>query len=179
MFKSENLNISIIFSLWSLLVIALFLHTSGRVDIPLFYFTQQTGNVVLIERGYRGFITVGLRDEVYAIPPGSPFIHPNRVGKMKEYGIFVAHSIEEARRMIDAGGEDIVPRLKLLEKGFYGFNFYSLGDNIFVVPPIKGWSGPTMPVLKRYSEQFVGKNLEDAKKNVKSLSQNIIRSEEN
>lgn len=155
--QRENRNIFIFLLLWSSLVIMLFLHTSGRVDIPLLHFPQAKGNLMMIEEGYKHYNLVGLREKVYAIPQGSSFIHPRRIEKMKEIGIFVAHSAQEAKRMIDAETENIEPKLILKEENFQGHNLYSFGRLIYAVPAMD-------PALGPYWEQVVGENLKEAKR---------------
>jgi len=154
--KTENISILVFLLLLSLFVAVLFLHTSGRVDIPLFRFSQATGSLQLIEEGYKKYNLVGLREAVYAVPQGKQFVHPSRVRKMKEDGIFVAYSSQEARRMIDAGTDNINPKLTLLDSNFQGKRLYKLGNEIYVVPP-------KVAGIDQYSEQYVGNSLEEAK----------------
>jgi hypothetical protein len=87
---------------------------------------------------------------------------------MKKRGIFVAHSVQEAKRMVDAGTENIVPKLVSKEKNFRGYNLYSLGNRIYAVPAMHAESGAPTPIGQPYSERLVGESLEDAKKLIAS-----------
>ena len=162
--QRENRNIFVFLLFWSALIVVLFLHTSGRVDIPLLHFPQSKGILLMVQEGYKRTNLVGLREEVYAIPHGVPFIHPRRVELMKKSGIFIAHSMQEAQRMVDAGTENIDPRLILKEKNLQGYNLYSLGDRIYAVPAMHPDSGAPLPAAHPYWEQFAGKNLEQARR---------------
>jgi len=155
--KTENISILAFLLCLALFVAALFLHTSGRVDIPLFHFSQATGSLHLVEEGYKKYNLVGLREAVYSVPQGKQFIHPSRANKLKEDGIFVAHSSQEARRMIDAGTDNIQPKLILVDANFQGKRLYKLGNEIYIVPPKDAG-------MDQYSEQYAGDSLEDAKK---------------
>ena len=155
--QRENRNIFIFLLLWSSLVITLFLHTSGRVDIPLLHFPQAKGNLSMVEEGYKRYNLVRLREKVYAVPQGYPFIHPRRIEKMKKIGVFVADSAQEAKRMVDAKTENIEPKLILKEENFQGHNLYSFGRLIYAVPAMD-------PALGPYWEQVVGENLKEAKR---------------
>ncbi len=162
--QRENRNIFAFLLLWSALVATLFFHASGKVDIPLFHFPQAKGILLMVQEGYKHTNLVGLREEVYAIPQGVPFIHPLRIKLMRKKGIFVAHSMQEAQRMVDAGTENIEPRLILEEKNFQGHNLYRLGDRIYAVPAMDPGSGAPLPAEHPYREKFVGANLEEAKR---------------
>jgi len=162
--QREHRNILVFLLFWSALVVMLFLHASGRVDIALLHFPQSKGILLMVQEGYKHTNLVGLREEVYAIPQGVPFIHPRRVELMRKNGIFVAHSMQEAQRMVDAGTEKIEPRLILKEKNFQGYNLYALGERIYAVPAMHPDSGAPLPAAHPYGEQFAGKNLEEAKR---------------
>ena len=162
--QREHRNIFVFLLFWSALVVTLFFHASGRVDIPLLHFPQSKGILLMVQEGYKHTNLVGLREEVYAIQHGVPFIHPLRVELMKKNGIFVAHSMQEAQRMVDAGTENIEPRLILKEKDFQGYNLYSLGSRIYAVPAMHPDSGAPLPAAHPYREQFVGENLDEAKR---------------
>ncbi|GEM_PF-4239132 len=162
--QRENRNILFFLAFWSALVVMLFVHASGRVDIPLLHFPQAKGILLMVQEGYKQTNLVGLREEVYAIPQGVPFIHPQRKKLLKNKKIFVAHSMQEAQRMVDAGTEDIEPRLVLVEKNFQGHNLYGLGGRIYAVPAMHPESGAPLPAAHPYWERFVGTNLDEAKR---------------
>ena len=162
--QRENRNIFVFLLLWSALIATLFFHASGRVDIPLLHFPQAKGILLMVQEGYKHTNLVGLREEVYAVPHGVPFIHPLRIKLMKKNRIFVAHSMQEAQRMVDAGTENIEPRLILKEKNFQGYNLYSLGGRIYTVPAMHPESGAPTPISQPYSERLAGENVEEAKK---------------
>lgn len=162
--QHENRNTIAFLLLWTGLVVTLFLHASGRVDIPLLHFPQAKGILLGVEMNYKEFNLIGLREEVYAIPHGSGFIHPSRINLMKKNRIFVAHSVQEAKRMVDAGTGNIEPKLVLKEKYFQGYNLYSLGNHIYAVPAMHHESGAPTPIGQPYSERLVGENMEGAKK---------------
>lgn len=162
--RSENRNILFFLLFWSALVGTVFLHASGKVDIPLFHFPQAKGILLMVQEGYKHTNLVGLREEVYAIPQGVPFIHPLRKDLLKKSGIFIAHSMQEAQRMIDAGTENIEPRLILKEKNFQGYNLYSLGSRVYAVPAMHPDSGAPLPAEHPYWEELVGANMEEAKR---------------
>ena len=166
--RQENRNTVVFLLLWTALVATLFLHASGRVDIPVFHFPQAKGILLPVEMNYKEFNLIGLREEVYAIPHGSGFIHPGRIKLMKRKGIFVAHSVQEAKRMVDAGTEEIAPKLVLKEKNFQGYNLYSLGNRIYAVPAMHPESGAPTAVGQPYSERLAGDSLDDAKKFIAS-----------
>ena len=113
---------------------------------------------------YKHFNLIGLREEVYAIPHGSGFIHPRRIKLMEKKGVFVAHSIQEAKRMVDAGTKNIEPKLVLMEKNFQGYNLYSLGNHIYIVPAMHAESGAPTTIGQPYSERLAGESVEEAKK---------------
>lgn len=159
--KNEKFNILFFLVLWTALVIILFLHTSGKVDFKFLHFTQATGGLVMVEEGYKANNILGLRDEVYAIPHGVPFVHPKRKAKLKRYGIFEAHSLPEAKRMIDAGTDEISPKLIPVEKHFLGFSIYQHGDD-FVAVPNQGEP-------QQYIEIDLGNNLDNAKEQLTSI----------
>jgi len=161
--SQENRSTFFFFLLWTLLVISLFLQASGRINIPVLHFPQAKGILLPAEMNYKEFNLIGLREEVYAIPHGSEFVHPRRINLMKRKGILVAHSVQEAKRMVDAGTEDIFPRLVLKEKNFHGYNFFSLGNSIYAVPAMHPESGAPTPLGQPYSERLAGNNLEEAK----------------
>lgn len=166
--QHENRNVIAFLLLWTVLVATLFLHASGRVDIPLLHFPQAKGILLGVEMNYKGFNLIGLREEVYAIPHGPGFIHPSRIKPMKRNGIFVAHSVQEAKRMVDAGTENIEPKLILKEKDFQGYNLYGLGNHIYTVPAMHAESGAPTPIGQPYSERLAGESVEDAKKFIAS-----------
>jgi len=159
--KQEKIHISIFLLLWTTIVFILFLHTSGKADFKFLHFNQASGNLVMAEEGYKTFNILGLRDEVYAIPHGAPFVHPKRRSKMKRKGIFEAASLEEAHRMIDAGTEDINDNLTLIEKRYLGFNIYTRRNKYIGVP--------SQGEPNQYRERFVGNSLDKAKENITSI----------
>ena len=162
--QRENRYIYGFLILWSTLVAALFLHASGKLDISLFHFPQAKGILFEAEMNYKEFNLIGLREEVYAIPHGSGFIHPRRTELMKRNGIFVAHSVQEAKRMIDAGTENIAPKLVFVEANFQGYNLYSLGRHVYAVPAMHPEYGTPTEIDQPYSERLVGESIEEAKK---------------
>lgn len=162
--QQENRNIITFLLFWTLIIAMLFLQTSGRIDIPALHFPQAKGILLGAEMNYKETNLIGLREEVYAIPHSSGFIHPNRKKLLKKNGIFVAHSIQEAKRMVDAGTQNIEPKLVLKEKDFQGYNLYSLGNQIYAVPAMHPESGAPTAIGQPYSERLVGNNIEDAKK---------------
>lgn len=166
--QCENRHIFGFLLLWSALVVVLFFHASGKVDISLFHFPQAKGILLGVEMNYKDFNLIGLREEVYAIPHGSGFIHPSRVKLMKRNGIFVAHSVQEAKRMVDAGTESIASKLVLKEMNFQGYNLYSLDRHIYAVPAMHAESGAPTPIGHPYSERLVGESIEEAKQTIAS-----------
>ena len=162
MLRREQRDVGLFLLLWSLLVAVIFVEASGRVRIPLLDFPQAKGGLILLQEGYKGVNLVALREEVYAVPQGTEFLHPARTALLKEKHIFIAHSIEEARRMIDAGIEDIQPRLVFVER-FLDRNLYRLDDRIYAVPAMSPDTGSPVPLPNPYSEQLVGTNLAEAK----------------
>lgn len=163
--RREKRSIVLFLALWTSLVILLFLHTSGRMNIGLFRFPEAKGSIVMLEAGYKHFNVLGLREIVYAVPQGHEFIHPARVKDLKKIGVLIAHSLQEAKRMIDAGTEEITPKLILKETSFQGFDLYELGGHIYRSPAIDEATG----VLKPYAEQWIGKNLDEAKQAITQL----------
>ena len=146
----------------------LFLQASGRIDWSLLRFPQSTGGLMLLDAynatpDSQRFNLVALREEVYAIPQGTPFLHPARTELLRERGIFVAHSIEEAKRMIDAGMENIEPRLVFIER-YLDYNLYRLGSGIFAVPGMDPNSGMPIAAPNPYREVLLGEDLESAKR---------------
>lgn len=163
---SESRNITLFLVLWSTIVVVLFLHTSGKLTLPWLNFPVASGNLLLVEI-YKGYNVIGVKDEIYAVPHGHPFIHPRRKKKMKEIGMFAARSLEEAKRMINKKTENIEPRLVLLEKSCGGYDLYELGNQIYAVPAIGDWVGPGV-MARPYSEYFAGSNLDEAKRFAKA-----------
>lgn len=161
--QRENRYIFGLLLLWSAVVALLFVHASGKLDISLFHFQQSKGILLGVEMNYKKFNLIGLREEVYAIPHGSGFIHPRRIQLMKRNGIFVAHSVQEAKRMVDAGTESIASRLVLKEKNFEGYNLYGLDNHIYAVPAMHAESGAPTSIGQPYSERLVGESMEEAK----------------
>lgn len=151
----------IFLGLWCAVVALLFAQASGRIDLAWLHFPKAKGMLMLVEEGYKKYNFVGLREEVYALPQGSQFIHPNRTRKMQKAKHFIAHSIEEARRMVDAGTEEI-PKLNLKQSNVSGFNIYALDSKFLAVPAMHDESGAPLPVGKPYSEQFAGHTLDEA-----------------
>jgi hypothetical protein len=164
----EKRAIWLFLALWSGLAGALFLHASGRIDISLFHFPQAKGSLILLQEGYKQYNFVGLREEVYALKQGVPFTHPKRRERMQKLGIFTAYSVEEARRMVDAGRETIEPRLVVQLRNFHGYNLYRRGERIYAVPAMDAEGGTPLPVAPPYSEQDVGADLEEAKRAILS-----------
>lgn len=164
--QRENRHILLFLLFWSALVVLLFVHASGKADIPLLHFPQAKGILLMVQEGYKQTNLVGLREEVYAIPQGVPFIHPLRTKLLKKKKIFVAHSMQEAQRMVDAETQDIQLTLMLLEKNFHGHNLYSLGGRIYAVPAMHPESGAPLPATHPYWERLVGTNLDEAKRAV-------------
>lgn len=158
--KQEKINITTFLILWTTIVTILFLHTSKMVDFKFLHFTQATGSLVMVEDSYKATNILGLKDQVFTVPHSVPFVHPKRKVKMKRYGIFEASSLEEAKRMIDAGKEDIEPKLILI-KNFLGFNIYKLGDKYYGVP--------SQGERNQYSERFIGNSLKEAEANITSI----------
>jgi hypothetical protein len=158
----DNKQLYIFLGLWCAVVALLFAQASGKINLSWLHFPKAKGMLMLVQEGYKKYNFVGLREEVYALPQTSQFIHPNRTRKMAKAGHFVAHSIEEAQRMVDAGTQDIQPRLELKQKDVNGFNIYALDTNFFVVPAMHEESGAPLPVGKAYSEQLAGNTLEEA-----------------
>ena len=174
--QRENRNIFIFLLLWSSLVIMLFLHTSGRVDIPLLHFPQAKGNLMMIEEGYKHYNLVGLREKVYAIPQGSSFIHPRRIEKMKEIGIFVAHSAQEVKRMIDAETENIEPKNiepKLIEEGYKHYNLVGLREKVYAVPQGKPFIHTRRIEEMKKDGIFVAHSAQEAKRMIDAETENI------
>ncbi len=163
MLNKEKQPVFFVLVMWTALVFSLFLHASGKVNLPFFHFPQAKGLLLLIEEGYKKYNLVGLREEVYAVPQSYRFLHPSRTKKMKKNGIFVAHSVEEAKRMIDAGTEEIDHRLVLLEKNYHGKNLYTFNDRIAVVPSMDEETGAPLPGPNPYAEQVAGSTVEEAK----------------
>lgn len=161
MLKKEKINIIFFLILWTSLVVILFLHTAGSVDFKFLHFTQATGSLVMVEEGYKGYNLLGLNNEIYAVPIGAPFVHPKRTKKMKRWGIFTAHSLQEAKRMVDAWSEDIEPLLILIEKQFLGFNLYKYADKIYAVP--------SQLEPEQYLERYVGETIGEAKEKITTL----------
>jgi hypothetical protein len=159
--KQEKINITIFLILWTTIVTILFLHTSKTVDFKFLHFTQATGGLVMVEDSYKATNILGLKDRVYAVPHGAPFVHPKRKAKMKRKGIFEASSLEEAKRMVDSGKEDIEPKLIPIEKHFLGFNIYRRGNKYYGVPP--------QGEPNQYSEVYLGNSLEEAKAKITSI----------
>ena len=162
MLRRERRDIVVFLLLWSVLVAVLFVEASGRVRIPLLDFPQAKGGLMLLQEGYKGVNLVALREEVYAVPQGTEFLHPARTALLKDKHIFIAHSIEEARRMIDAGTDKIDPRLVLVER-YLDRNLYRLGDRIYAIPAMSPDTGSPVPLPNPYSEELAGNNLEEAK----------------
>ncbi|OGQ35655.1 MAG: hypothetical protein A3F16_00465 [Deltaproteobacteria bacterium RIFCSPHIGHO2_12_FULL_43_9] len=156
--KSDKINTTIFLILWTSLIVILFLHISGKVDFKFLHFSQATGNLVMVEEGYKGYNLLGLRENMYAVPQGAPFVHPKRTKKMKKWGIFHAYSLQESRRMVDAGTEDIEPKLVPIEQHFLGFNIYSLNGKIYAVPD--------QGEPAQYVEREMGTTLEEAKEKI-------------
>lgn len=167
----ENRNTIVFLLLWTALVVMLFLQASGRVHISMLLFPQAKGTLLGVEMDYKDFNLIGLREEVYAIPHGVGFIHPSRKELIKKNGIFVAHSIQEAKRMVDAGTENLDTKLVLQEKDFLNYNLYSLGNYIYAVPAMHLDSGNPIPISQPYSERLIGDSIESAK--------NLLRRENN
>lgn len=156
--NNENINIFIFLFLWSLLVILLFLHTSGKFNIALLDLKQATGSVKMVEDFYNGYTLQGLNDEIYAVPVGQAFVHPKRKRKMKRRKIFEAHSLQEAKRMIDAGTSEVHPKLILIESNFSGLNIYRYGNKFYGVP--------LQYLPDQYSEKYLGESIEEAKEKI-------------
>jgi hypothetical protein len=154
--------------LWSALVLVIVAEASGRVRVPLLDFPQAKGELILLQEGYNKVNLVALRDEVYAIPQGTEFLHPARTALLKEKHIFVAHSIEEARRMVDAGSDQI-PHLVFVER-LLDRNIYQIGDHFYAVPAMDRDSGSPLPLPNPYSERAVGNSLSEARASVMRIA---------
>lgn len=160
--RFENKSFILVFGFWITLVILLFLHTSGKINIPWFHFPQEKGILLLVKENYKGYNIVGLREELYCLGGGVPFTHPKRIDKLKEYKIFVSHSIEEAQRMIDAKSDQIPNKLTLSESNFQGYNIYISGGNFLAVQAMNPWGAPDTS-KSPYKEFLVGHSLDEAK----------------
>ena len=179
--QRENRNIFIFLLLWSSLVITLFLHTSGRVDIPLLHFPQAKGNLSMVEEGYKRYNLVRLREKVYAVPQGYPFIHPRRIEKMKKIGVFVADSAQEAKRMIDAETENrklknIEPKNiepKLIGEGYKNYNLVGLREKVYAVKQGKPFIHSRRIEEMKKDGIFVAHSAQEAKRMVDAKTENI------
>lgn len=152
--------------LWIVIIISLFLFTSSKIKIPFFEFPKSKGILLMVEANYKQHNLVGLREEVYALPHGVTFVDPRR---MKNRGVLVAHSREEAIRMIDSGTDNISPKLQLSEKDFHGFNIYKLNERYYIVRAMYKEYGNPLPSKYTYRERYAGTSLEDARSFVLKL----------
>ena len=170
----DNYKFPIIFLLtfWILLIVILFLHVSSKINISFFHFPQSKGGLVMVEDSYNGNTNlVALREHIYAIPHGVPFIHPKRKKLLKNDNVFTAFSHQEARRMVDAKTEQIENKLKFV-RNINLFNLYkNKKNNYFIVLAINENSGMpnSFKNFKPYTEYFVGKSYELATKKIKEI----------
>jgi len=166
----EDRDVGVLLAIWSAIVLVLYTQASGAIDVPWLHFPQAQGTLMLVQEGYKHTNLVALREEVYAVPQGIPFIHPARTALMRENRIFVAHSVQEARRMIDAGTDDIKPKLVMRERHFHGLNLYDLGGRIYAVPAMNPVSATPEPTGQPYWEELVGDTIEEAKRTIETRS---------
>jgi hypothetical protein len=162
-YNTEKKNIYIFSIAWTLLVLLLFLHTSGKFDFALFHFPVAKGSLVVLQ-GYKNYNLIGLRDEVYALEQGQAFVHPKNTKKLKKNGIYVGHSIAEAIRMIEAKTDNIENKLESIEKNYRLYNIFKKKEGYFAIPAQDEESGNPLPNMPNYQEQFAGKSLEEAKR---------------
>ncbi len=73
--------------------------------------------------------------------------------------------------MIDAGTENINPRLILIEGDFKGFNLYQLGTQVYAVPGLDPTYKMPLPTKENYTEYLVGPDLESAKSYINANAQ--------
>ena len=161
--KERQLTI-IILAVWTGVVGLLFLHGSGLLNISFLAFPQSRGNLIFLEE-YKQTNILGLGKMVLAIPHGGAFVHPKRAKKLREENIFVASSLQEAKRMVDAGGQELVHVLKWLDVDYKSISFLRMGDKIYGVPQINAASGNPTFVQEwfGFEEKLIGSSMQEAR----------------
>lgn len=129
--KKNSIFIVIIF--WYLIV-GICIYDVHPKTTPILSFPIQQGSLTLIDT-YKGHNLVSLRDKVYVIPHGVPFINPKRTSYMKEMGQLTSSSIEEGRRMIDSKPNLISNDLTFVEKiNFFNIYRFRYEEKFIIVP---------------------------------------------
>ncbi|MEC7490831.1 MAG: hypothetical protein VYA17_14720 [Pseudomonadota bacterium] len=164
--QASQTKLTIIFlAFWTAVVGLLFVHTSGIVHVPLLTFPQARGNLFFLQE-YEKTNILGIGEKVIAIPHGIPFVHPKRVKKFQKENIFVGASRQEAKRMVDAGTQDLDEVLYRLNIEYKSVAFLRIGKDIYGVPAIDQESGNPFPIdgWNQYDEKLIGASVEEARR---------------
>ena len=130
----------------------------------------------MLEDSYNGnYNLVTLRENVYAIPHGVGFDHPNRKRLLKKNNVYVAYSHNEAREMVNKKTEDIPNKFVLFKKDYENLNIFKSADKFYIMPSINPHSGMPFSIknLPPYKEYYVGKSYEEALLNIKKFRESI------
>lgn len=155
--------------IWLVIVVLSYIHVSGIKKLDLFDFPVARGNLAVIE-SYKRHNILTLRENLYALPWRTDFYHPSRKKLFKNKKIFTASSVEEAKRMIDAGTEMISDKLKFVET-YLKYSIFLNSNNlnyygVVAMDPI--YKTPLMS-KNAYYEIFLGNSLEESKIKVEEL----------
>jgi hypothetical protein len=169
MMKSNMRLALVVLSIWSMIVVALFLQTAGISNFKPFSFPVAKGNLLFL-KVYNAHNILARGQTVISIPHGIPFVHPARTERLAELSILTSFTLEEAMDLIDGKSE------KFVDHGLTYKNILLLkvDDKFWGVPAVNPASGNIVhfPNWPQYSSRLLGASVEEARSNIDELLKN-------